>query len=257
MATEILTGGMNLAFARWGDRWKRMRKAANIGLSNAASQEYTPMQEKEAIHLLHGLMDGQSTVDAQIRRTSASTVLSAVYAYPLLESTSDPCFVQVESYVDRMLKAALPGNYFVDIFPWMMHIPQWMPGARWKREGFEWFKKDTDMFQQLVEDTHTELASKLLENAAEHDLDPVETAWLAGTMFGAGTEALAATLSFFILAMVLYPKIQHKLRDEIDAVVGAPSGEFDNTKANFPTFQDTKNMPYLHAVIKEVMRYSF
>ncbi len=68
---------------------------------------------------------------------------------------------------------------------------------------------------------------------------------------------LAATLSFFILAMVLYPRIQHKLRDEIDAVVGAPSGEFDNTKANFPTFQDTKNMPYLHAVIKEVMRCSF
>ncbi len=59
-----------------------------------------------------------------------------------------------------MLKAALPGNYFVDIFPWMMHIPQWIPGARWKREGFEWFKKDTDMFQQLVEDTHMEQASK-------------------------------------------------------------------------------------------------
>ena len=30
MATEILTGGMNLAFAPWGNRWKRMRKAVQL-----------------------------------------------------------------------------------------------------------------------------------------------------------------------------------------------------------------------------------
>lgn len=68
MATEILTGGMNLAFARWGDRWKRMRKAANIGLSYRASAAYTTMQEKEARHFLHGLLTCGGKIDPHIRR---------------------------------------------------------------------------------------------------------------------------------------------------------------------------------------------
>ncbi len=49
------------------------------------------------------------------------------------------------------------GNYFVDIFPFMMYIPTWM--AKWKREGYAWFKKDTDMFVGLVEDVKAGLVS--------------------------------------------------------------------------------------------------
>ena len=64
---------------------------------------------------------------------------------------------------------------------------------------------------------------------------------------------LAATLSFFMLAMVLFPDVQENLREEIDGVVGHPT-ETDGAAARLPTFQDTRKMPYLHAVIKEVMR---
>lgn len=56
-----------------------------------------------------------------------------------------------------------------------------------------------------------------------------------------------------MLAMVLFPDVQEKLREEIDGVVGHPT-ETDGAAARLPTFQDTRKMPYLHAVIKEVMR---
>ena len=68
MATEILTGGMNLAFASSGSRWKRMRKAANIGLSAKASAEYTGLQEKEARCFLRGLLTCGGKIDSHIRR---------------------------------------------------------------------------------------------------------------------------------------------------------------------------------------------
>ena len=68
MATEILTGGMNLAFAPSGPRWKRMRKVANLGLSVKASEEYTPLQEREAICFLRGLLASDGEIDSHIRR---------------------------------------------------------------------------------------------------------------------------------------------------------------------------------------------
>lgn len=81
--------------------------------------------------------------------TAAATVLTSVYAYYPVK-LGDPLVHKVEQYVDRMLKAALPGNYLVDLFPWMMYIPKWM--ASWKREGYAWFKKDTDMFLGVIDD---------------------------------------------------------------------------------------------------------
>lgn len=85
MATEILTGGMNLAFARYGDRqvfpfhdiirqssndtrWRRMRRAASQGLSPKAARDYTPLQEKEAINLLAGLLEEKGQIDPHLRR---------------------------------------------------------------------------------------------------------------------------------------------------------------------------------------------
>ena len=68
MATEILTGGMNLAFAPLGSRWKRMRKAANLALSAKAAADFTPLQEREAEHFLRGLLTCDGKIDAHIRR---------------------------------------------------------------------------------------------------------------------------------------------------------------------------------------------
>ena len=68
MATEILTGGMNLAFARSGPRWKKMRKAANLALSATAAELYAHLQEREAQCFIYGLLTSQEDVDKHIRR---------------------------------------------------------------------------------------------------------------------------------------------------------------------------------------------
>ena len=117
-------------------------------------------------------------------------VLSAVYAYPPLPSTASNAsdvealsvVAKVEDYVARMLKAALPGNYFVDFFPWMMHIPTWFPGASWKREGYAWFRRDTDMFMGLVGQTEDALVSGITAPRT-HSLRDHVNVWRALTVF--------------------------------------------------------------------------
>lgn len=45
-----------------------MRRAANFGLSMRASQQYIPLQEQEAVHLLDGLLHESGSIDPHLRR---------------------------------------------------------------------------------------------------------------------------------------------------------------------------------------------
>lgn len=87
----------------------------------------------------------------------------------------------------------------------MKRLPLWM--ARWKREGYAWYKKDTDMWLKLVEDVRAGvvrcrletsrvmltpqqkvgertdcLVAKLINPEKPQNIDQVEMAWLAGMM---------------------------------------------------------------------------
>ena len=56
-----------------------------------------------------------------------------------------------------------------------------------------------------------------------------------------------SALRTFIRVMVLHPHVQRHAQEEIDNVVG---------DARLPTFSDRRNMPYLDAVVKEILRWN-
>ena len=66
------------------------------------------------------------------------------------------------------------------------------------------------------------------------------------TLFGAGFATVASTLYCSILLMALHPDVQVKVQEEIDRVIG---------KGNYPTTDDSNEMPYTMAVINEIYRY--
>ncbi len=49
-----------------------------------------------------------------------------------------------------------------------------------------------------------------------------------------------------MLAMVLYPEAQRKAQEELDAVVG---------RSRPPTFDDLDSLVYIHAIVKEILRW--
>jgi cytochrome P450 len=59
------------------------------------------------------------------------------------------------------------------------------------------------------------------------------------------TKTVAALRTFF-LAMVLHPDAQRRAQMEIDNVVGTD---------RLPDFRDEKSLPYVSALIKEVLRW--
>ena len=53
-------------------------------------------------------------------------------------------------------------------------------------------------------------------------------------------------MEFFVLAMVLYPQGLKKAQAEVDAIIG---------HARMPTFEDQQSLPYIGAIVKEVLRW--
>ena len=107
--------------------WRRMRRAAHEALSKRTVQNYYPIQTKEATILVSSLLTsstiGNLKHDAHFKRLAASAIMSIVYDYPTILSEHDHSVEKFEKYNDRVSHASAMGSYFVDIFPWMKHIP--------------------------------------------------------------------------------------------------------------------------------------
>ncbi|KIO33205.1 hypothetical protein M407DRAFT_18058 [Tulasnella calospora MUT 4182] len=62
-----------------------------------------------------------------------------------------------------------------------------------------------------------------------------------------GLETTESTIQSFICAMILFPAVQKKAQAEIDRVAGS---------SRMPTFQDQPDLPFLHAVTLETLRWN-
>jgi cytochrome P450 len=53
-------------------------------------------------------------------------------------------------------------------------------------------------------------------------------------------------MACFFLAMIVFPDVQRKAQEEIDRVVGPD---------RLPSFDDRDNLPYINAIVKEILRW--
>ena len=77
-------------------------------------------------------------------RAAASTVLSIVYDLPSVSSIDDPAVAKIHEFTDVGKDYGNPGNYLVEFFPWMKHIPSSL--AKWKRVAEERSKEYSELF---------------------------------------------------------------------------------------------------------------
>jgi hypothetical protein len=56
----------------------------------------------------------------------------------------------------------------------------------------------------------------------------------------------ASAVQSFLLAMAMYPEVQKKAQEELDAIVG---------RERLPDFSDRDALPYINAIVKETLRW--
>ncbi|KAI9454045.1 cytochrome P450 [Lactarius psammicola] len=255
MAQEILSKGLGMAFMKYTAPWRRQRRAAQVALSKEAVLKFYPILTKEAILLVSALLTNSPSSDRikHFQRTSTSAIMSILYDYPTLISEHDTTIRGIDNYNKRVAYAAMPGNFLVDLFPWMMYIPERF--AKWKREGLQHAAEHHEMFQRLLNRVRGDLASggtrpsfcaSLIRDADRNLLTESEMAFLAGTMYAGGYGTTVSVLSWWVLAMVAFPEAQRRAQAELDTVVG---------RDRLPTFSDAPHLPYIHAMVKETLRW--
>ncbi|KAI9441900.1 cytochrome P450 [Lactarius indigo] len=253
-AGEFLTQNLTLSFSLFGELWHRHRRVAVEGFSKSNSQQFRPIQSREAVMLALELIKSPPSPEKHFRRHASSIMLSIIYDLPPTQSEDDPIVVGINDHVERILYDVQPGTRLVEYFPWMKYIPSRF--AKWKRDAQYWFIQDSLMFGRLLGKVADELVhgidrpsfgATVLKGRDKYGLSEREQAWIVGNMFAAGQETTSTTLHWWLLAMLVYPDVQARAHAELDEVVG---------RARPPTFADIPSLPYIRAMLKETLRWS-
>ncbi|CAE6517887.1 unnamed protein product, partial [Rhizoctonia solani] len=186
---------------------------------------------------------------------------SVVYGYEVT-SAHDPLVEVVENALDHLCDAANPGNFLVNVMPWLRYVPEWVPGTEWKQTVKAWRKEKDEMVDVPFNWTKQQIASGTappsilrsllaqLENGSNSGHDYAEEEdrikWMTGTLFGAGADTSAASILVFVLAMTLNQHVVLKAQAEIDQVIG---------QDRLPEMSDRESLPYLECVLREVLRW--
>ena len=82
--------------------------------------------------------------------------------------------------------------------------------------------------------------------AQEVPIQSVASIFLLGASLLRHATQVSTVLHTFFLAMLLYPDIQARARRELEAAIGV---------LRLPTFEDFGSVPYIDALIKELLRW--
>lgn len=248
-AGETLSGGMRVLLTPAGERFKKMRKALHAALQPKSITEYAPVLMKTAKQHIFDILENPEKHQDHAKRYSAGVVMALAYG-TVPESYQDPDVQAVIRCLTRLGNTLRPGIWKVDVYPWLRYVPGYLreleEGHReelglFKRKLFE-VKAKMDAGQQLP----PSFGKYLLEQQSSLGLTFDETSYLAGSMFGAGSDTTASAISITVMACARYPEEHQKVKDELDAVIG---------RERPPTLADQPLLPLTHAFVLETFRW--
>ncbi|KAJ7211168.1 cytochrome P450 [Mycena pura] len=227
--------------------------------NHSAAKQFHP-QETAAVHqVLRRFLRNPHDIMGHFRHMAGALIMDIAYGIKVLPS-DDPHIQVVEQAVHNLSNASIPGAFLVDIFPALKYVPSWFPGAGFKRKAKEWKKGVREVLEKPFQETKRNITmgtaqpsftSLNLHHINESEASDVTTQeslikGVAATMYSAGAETTVSALGTFVLALLANPEAQMKAQDEIDSVIGP---------GNLPDFADEPSLPYVSAIVKEVLRW--
>ncbi|KAG2120450.1 cytochrome P450 [Suillus discolor] len=238
MAGELVGWKHMLGFSPYSDRFRRYRKDFHRAIgTRAAMDAYSSIEDIETRKFLKRVLTKPD-------HTAGAIILN------------DPFVDIADRALEQFSLATAHGAFMVDIIPLLAKIPEWFPGAGFKRIACEWHETVEEMVSGPYNFVKAQMAagiapksftSSLLEGQdltlEENDL----VKWSALSLYGGGSDTTVSAIYALFLAMTLFPDVQKKAQAEIDAVVGPD---------RLPSFADRASLPYIEALAKEVLRWN-
>ncbi|PNT52842.2 hypothetical protein POPTR_001G054800v4 [Populus trichocarpa] len=237
-----------IGFAPSGDYWRHLRRiAANHMFSPKKISGLEPLRQRLANEMLaevSGEMKERRAVVLRgiLQKSSLSNVLESVLGSDVHVKREELGFMAQEGF-DLVSRFNLEDYFplrFLDFY-----------GV--KRRCYKLAGKVNSLVGQIVRErkragdfrSRTDFLSALLSLPEQERLDESDMVPLLWEMIFRGTDTVAILLEWIMARMVLHPEIQAKAQQELEKFIGNHRRVQDS---------DIPNLPYLQAIVKEVLR---
>ncbi|PLW55796.1 hypothetical protein PCANC_01559 [Puccinia coronata f. sp. avenae] len=262
MTSEYASQGLRLTFMPYNDLWRRERKLLHLLTQPRAATKYEPIQSQESAQLCLDILNHPHNHWKHSQRYAGSTVLQITFNRRAL-SIADPAITKMRACNDKMIQTAVPGRFLINSVPILHYLPHIL--SPWKQYGHHLFNEALSLFGNLYrqvnphrrseqpashQDLHsasTDCFAARIENLKEtYQLSDHQAIFLAGAMFGAGSDTTADAIETFIFACAANPEKVAKAQEELDRIVG---------RERLPEFSDEDALVYCGAMVRELLRW--
>ncbi|KAL3616242.1 Cytochrome p450 [Castilleja foliolosa] len=259
---DIFTGkGQDMVFSEYGEHWRKMRRIVTVPFfTSRVVQQHRAGWEAEAAAVVDDLRrDPVAVTDGVvIRRRLELMVYNNVYKIMFdktFEGMDDPLYLRLKGVNGERSRLGQSLEYnFGDFVPILrpflrgyLKICREVTGRRLSlyRDAFLQERKKTASTR--VKDKNGPICGvdHFLEAQQNGEINEDHLLYIVENMNVAAIETTIWALEWAIAELVNNPKIQEKLRAELDTMLG-PGVQV--------TEPDTYKLPYLQAVIKETLR---
>ena len=241
------------AVIRQAAEWGEGRRVMHHLLSGSALKLYGEWQELESVQLLLSYLKEPEKWYAHHFRYSTAIFYRIVMGERLFKTQE-----QLDNYQQVTMEFLF--SLFrspIDFFPILDKLPTTL--QFWRKPWAEMGRFHRRIFQEwwnpirAAVDNGTAAASFVRDVLLHPDVkfvgDDEEAMYLATSVMAAGGDNTRMTLNTFVMSTLCYPMAYEQARAEIENICGV------GDTARLPGMQDMASMPFVCAVVKEILRW--
>ncbi|KAK2757315.1 hypothetical protein FQN54_004829 [Arachnomyces sp. PD_36] len=233
-------------------KWTEQRRVMHILLSGTVLKKYGEWQELESTQLMAEYLYQPERWFSHHYRYANSVVHRIALGERLVKSSQE--LQDLQNVVTQFVGSI--GTAVIDWFPQLAKLPKFLqPGRKYWDEIGEWHYNVYRSWwlpirKKIDEGTAPPsfVRDVLLNPDTRFTGNEEEAMYVAMQPVEAGSDTTRQSLNVFVMAMLCYPATFKKAREEVDRVCG---GGVDR----LPVLADMDQMPYICAMIKEVLRW--
>ncbi|KAJ7741977.1 cytochrome P450, partial [Mycena maculata] len=256
MASELSGYDRFMAMMQSSDRLRDARKYLQRAVGPQHAKNYAAAQQEQVVRFLKKLAEEPDKFEEHSKWIVGAATLIIAYGYHT-QDIDDPYIAALSTVLDQFAIAAAPGKWLVDFLPILKYLPSWFPGTQYKKLA-TYFRAHALTSSRMPYDAVKEQMRKgvmnrsLIASFLEETPNPTQDEeefmmFLMADLYGGGLHSMTSLMTSFFLAMVMNQSAQMKAQAEIDAVC--------NLHSRLPTFTDKSSLPYVEALVLEVLRW--
>ncbi|KAK6779106.1 hypothetical protein RDI58_025824 [Solanum bulbocastanum] len=258
---NVSKSGMDLIWADYGPHYVKVRKLCNLELFTPKRLEaLRPIREDEVTAMIHNIFR-DSNKHCNVSKSMMLRGYSGSVSFNnITRLTFGKRFMNSEGEVDKQgieLKAIVTNGIKIG---GKLNLGEFVPWLRWafkdEDEALEAQDRRLEKFTRIIMEEHTiarkttgetkqHFVDALLTLQKEYDLSDDTVIGLLWDMITAGMDTVAITVEWAMAELVKNPRVQQKVQEELDRVIGSDG---------IVNEADISKLSYLQHVVKESLR---